>query len=527
VAGNITSKAIKIGRPAPRARLTLLWAFGRIPLVFALLYVLRRPLLDAIEAKFDIVTITLFTIDRASTQLTRAIVVLAAGLLSFAIAKARARLTPRRSYLWAVTLIAVLTAIACKELGGRLRLALATAILIAANWAPLSTLERFGLGPAALDRVIAILPGVAEIFFTSRYLDWLRALLRGERRPGQAEEPRLVPGAIVAALALAVLLPGYKLVRFERAMRLGPDVTLFARGDFNGLAYDARDHRLLATGHGVPRPLGFDANNLAAAPLIADTPSGDPEGFTPAQGFAYDPAHDELYAFNGGQQRLLVFDAATLKLKRSIPAPDISPGDSWIGFDPISNTLTIASEADVQTGYPLVVLDRASGAVVDKRGDEAGNLLINPEAPIIYMSFFRRTGGVIAYDLKARKVLASAPADARMDRMAYDPLHKEVLIASPAEGRIQRFDATTLTPAGAFQTIFGARVIAVDAPRRVILVGSLATGEIALMGLDDRRVKRTWYLGPWLRSIEIAPGQGVAYVSSNGCLYQLRYARGA
>jgi hypothetical protein len=45
------------------------------------------------------------------------------------------------------------------------------------------------------------------------------------------------------------------------------------------------------------------------------------------------------------------------------------------------------------------------------------------------------------------------------------------------------------------------------------------------MGLKDREVKRRWYLGPWLRSIVIAPGTGIAYVSSQKSLYELRYAR--
>ena len=67
------------------------------------------------------------------------------------------------------------------------------------------------------------------------------------------------------------------------------------------------------------------------------------------------------------------------------------------------------------------------------------------------------------------------------------------------------------------------RVIAVDAENDSILVGSLITGRVALIGLADRKVKRFWYLGPWLRSIVIAPGKGIAYVSSEKALYELNY----
>ena len=44
-------------------------------------------------------------------------------------------------------------------------------------------------------------------------------------------------------------------------------------------------------------------------------------------------------------------------------APDISPGDPWLRRCRHSNTLTIASEADVRTGSPFVVFDGPSGAV--------------------------------------------------------------------------------------------------------------------------------------------------------------------
>jgi hypothetical protein len=68
-------------------------------------------------------------------------------------------------------------------------------------------------------------------------------------------------------------------------------------------------------------------------------------------------------------------------------------------------------------------------------------------------------------------------------------------------------------------------VITVDAANDEMLVASLITGRVALMGLKDRKVKQQWYLGPWLRSIVIAPGTGIAYVSSQKSLYELHYAR--
>ncbi|MEY3895044.1 MAG: hypothetical protein RLZZ214_563, partial [Verrucomicrobiota bacterium] len=161
---------------------------------------------------------------------------------------------------------------------------------------------------------------------------------------------------------------------------------------------------------------------------------------------------------------------------------------------------------------------------VDKRDLEAGNLLVHPDKPILYANFFRRHCGVVAYDMAKREIIAEAPADARTDRMAFDPVHQELLMASPSEGRVQCFDALTLAPKGEFKAIPGVRVITVDAANDEMLVASLITGQVALMGLKDREVKRRWYLGPWLRSIVIAPGTGIAYISSQKSLYELHYS---
>jgi len=210
-------------------------------------------------------------------------------------------------------------------------------------------------------------------------------------------------------------------------------------------------------------------------------------------------------------------------LKQTLPVV-VSPGDAWVAYEPFSDTLMLASEADDSKGTPLVVIARATGEIIDKRSEEAGNLLVNPNKPLVYMSFFRRFGGVLAYDTQSRKIVADTATDARMDRMAFDPVNNELLIASPAESRIVHFDPDTLEPKGHFNSIFGVRVIAIDAERDVMLVASLASGEVAMMGLSDRTIKKTWYVGPWLRSIAIAQDRGVAYISSKDGLYELRYA---
>ncbi|MDP3850367.1 MAG: hypothetical protein Q8Q59_07685 [Luteolibacter sp.] len=499
------------------AILGLLWAFGRGLLLLGIAYLLRHPLLDAIEGAFDIVGITEFAIDVAGTPLTRLLLVAGAGIGYFAVARICSRFFPRHGYGLALACALLCTAAFTWKVGGGAAVVVLVTLILAANWAQLADLKRIGIGSRLLSRVIVIPPAVAEVFFVSRYLDWVGSLLRREAGAALAERPRILPGALIAALALAMLIPGDKLARFERAMRSGPDVRVFATGDFNDIAFDAKENRLLATGHGVPRVLGFNVADLSAAPIEADVETGC------AQGFEFDPASGELFIYNGDTRKIVVLDTRTLALKREINAPDISPGDPWIKQCPRSGTLTIASEADEQQGNPFVVFDRASGNVLDKLDLEAGNLLVHPDKPILYANFFRRVCGVVAYDLEKRAILAKTPTDARTDRMAFDPVKRELLMASPVEGRIQCFDALTLAPKGPFKAILGVRVITVDEANDAMFVGSLITGRIALMGLTDRKVKQVWYLGPWLRSIVIAPGTGIAYVSSQKGLYELNY----
>ena len=423
---------------AVRVSPALLWATGRLVLVLAIAYLLRKPLLDAFEAVFDIIQITEFAIDRMATPLTRVTLAVGAAIGYFVTAKACGRLFPRHAYLASLIIAGLITAGLVWKLKGSPLAFAAVMVLLATNWARLSALARVGLGGAGLGRLIAIPPGISEIFLTGRYYDWVRALIRHESAPASNEEPRLAPAAVIAALALAALAPGTKLIRYEQAMRSGPDVRVIATGDFNDIAFDARENRLLATGHGVPRVLAFDAANLTTRPLKSEVNTGA------AQGFAFDPANGELFVYNDTSHEILVINTSNLSLKRKIAAPGIAPGDSWIGLCPISQTLVIASEADERHGDPFMLMDRASGTVLDKRDLEAGNILVNPEKPILYASFFRRVNGLIAYDLQTRQILAKAPSDARVDRMAYDPKRKELLLASPMEGRILSYDSLTL-----------------------------------------------------------------------------------
>jgi len=510
--------AIETSREAAQPRwIALGWTLLRAPLLLALLYLFRAPVLDLIESTVDIVWIAEFAIQVLSTPASRMFLWAGAFAALWAIGWTARRYGGRYGYASAVGAGVVATAAIGEVTGGGLKMAAPALVLLGANWAPLAILARVGLTPPRLNALVAWPPAIAEGLFASRWLGRVQALALG-RAPTLAEQPALWPGAALTAAALAVFALSAPLAPLERALRDGPNVRVFATGNFNGLALDATGTHLFATGHGAPRVLRYATDDLAAPPIEASVETGG------AQGLAYDPAADEVYVFNTDTRDVLVLAGDDLALKRTLPAPELSPGDPWILIEPHSDTITLASEADAQTGSAIVIFDRATGAVRERRVEEAGNLLTHPDAPILYMSFFRRWQGVIAYDLSTRQIVGEGPTDSRMDRLAYDPARDELLATSPVEGRILRFDARTLAPKGAIGAMFGVRVLAVDATRGVVLAGSLATGKVAMIDLATGRMIRDWYLGPWLRSIVVRPDAGVAYVSSQGTLYELRYA---
>ena len=87
-----------------------------------------------------------------------------------------------------------------------------------------------------------------------------------------------------------------------------------------------------------------------------------------------------------------------------------------------------------------------------------------------------------------------------------------------------RFDADSLSPKGYFLAPFGARAIALDERRQLLLCGNIATGYVLIVDLRTQTAVARHYLGPWLRTIALHVESGTAYISSNGALYRLEYA---
>ena len=504
---------------ASRGGLVFVWGLVRLPLLLAALYLLRYQILAGMERFVDIELVTLYVIDVFSTPATRILYFLAVTLLlSLGVAATR-RLRPPAAY---AVLVLVGWGIVAASYWATMRsmpYTLPALLLLATNLAPRDLLRR--LLPEGRVRGLLMLVGigVGEVLFFNSYIRWLLWHATGRARWDRASSRWMwsLPAILIAAGASAMLLKGETVVPLEQAMRMPASVRVLALDDFNWVQVDRAGRYLFATGHGLDHLRRYDLANWSSPPLESDATTGNP------QGFAYDPASEELYVYDESGKNLLYFDAATLRLKRSFELREVSPGDTWITVDDRTDTISIASEADEQRGVPLLLVDRTSGRILDRKNEEAGNVLLAPQKPLLYLSFFRRVRAVKIYDLEQHAIVRERAIGERAERMAMWEGEHELLVTLPMESRVARLDADSLEPKGYFSTLFGVRAIAIDKGRNLLFCGSIASGRIAVVDLATGQQRASYYLGPWLRTIELMPERGIAYVSSNGALYELRY----
>ncbi len=494
-------------------QIRLAWAMFRLPILLGVLFLFKDRILDSVNPAI----FTLLVIEVAGTPLSRIVFFAATVAVLLFICRATRPLGPGRAYMAVLSVAMIAAAVTFHVTGTSVVRAVPGIVLLATNLLPDRMYERILSTVRLRNGFMVAGVGIAEGLFFRQYLNWIAQPWSDKPILPESSFRSVIPGVLLAAGAASVLVSGHELTRIEQALRMTDSAKILAVGDFNWIEFDTSRRHIYITGHGVPKMLRLDVLDPVHGVLEA------PEDTGSAQAFAYDPAADEIYVFNGRTNRLLYLDASTLAVRRSIAMPDLSPGDPWIAVDRATNTITVVSEADAETGVPFVVLDRTTGKVLDRRDLDAGNILLRADESRLYLSFFRRRGQLLAYDLRTLSVVNDVPAPSRVDRMAFLESANEVLLVSPAASRIERYDAATLASKGHIGTIFGVRVLAVDASRGILFCGSLATGEVAVIDLKTHRRLDRFYLGPWLRTILLDPARATAYVSSNGALYELRY----
>lgn len=500
--------------PRRKWRALAIWAALRVPAILILIFLFRDWIVTRLD---DPHYLTVRAIEIVGTPLARVLLFLliaAALMLLYGLAR---KLGELRGYWLTVVLAAAFMLVLFTATGTPRKLAAPVLLLLATNLAPDRLWRLVVPAGRGEDRFMALAAGLAELLFVRRYFAWITELWTGRHHAAPSWWIAALPAILLASALTAVLVRSPHLADIERELRLTPSARIFARGDFNWIELDAKRQHLFVTGHGTRHILRYDLSNLDQAPLQSPVDTGG------AQAFAYEQTANELYVYNSKTRQLLVLDAGSLELKRSFPIAALASGDSWLAADRATSTVTIVSEADQVDGKPFIVVDSSTGQVRDRRDLDSGNILLVPQTSRLYLSFFRRSERLMTYELHTSSISAEVPAPHHADRMAFVERNNELLLAAPAHSQIVRYDAATLARRGEIAAILGVRVLAVDGERNLVLCGSFLTGEIAVIDLASSKILSRVYLGPWLRTIQVDAARGVAYASSNGALYELKY----
>ncbi len=291
----------------------------------------------------------------------------------------------------------------------------------------------------------------------------------------------------------------------------------FASGAYNWVEYDAELHQIFVVGHGTNFLLAFDTEHLNVPPRKS-------EDIGKMQSFAYNPERKEIYAYEATKRQLHYIDAVTLETLRSAPVADLAPGDVWVNWQPNTDSITIASEADYEVGVPFVMIDRESGAVVASIALPLipTNVAFHTEKDVMYFNSFKDTY-LVSWDLKTHEVLQRTETSPNTDRLVYNPETNEVLVASTMEGVILRYDAESLKFKGKINVSIGDRTLALDTERNLLLVGNFINNRIQVIDLNTEQRVNSFYIGPWIRTISLDVENGIAYVSTVRNLFKVKY----
>lgn len=503
---------------------TIVWGLLRLPLLGLGLYLYRFQVAAWIESAFDLWRVMDAAVYLASTFSTRLLVYAALALaLGFWVWLAGKSAIPAgMRHMLAMTAafagIYLSFAYVFKTTDPLARSAAVT-ILLAANTMPHGWFPKRAASGGMMNLVCLAGIGWVEAFFPQMYFLWLADQFRASESVKKWSWLAGIAAAPLLGVFVFVPFDNQRLLTLGEKLHASPSVEKFAQGDFNWLELNAEHGLLYAVGRGTNHLLAFDVNRLDQPPRRSREDIGK------TQSFAFNPLRGELYVYKAETAELVYLDALTLETLRSTPVPDLSPGDVWVNWQSGTDTITIASEADLETGTPFFVIDRASGAILAALPLPwiPTNVAFHTKEPIIYFNSFKDTY-LAAWDLREHRMTAQTETSPRTDRLVYSPAASEVLVASPLEGAILRYDAGTLEFKGRIKTRLGDRTLSIDSQRNLLLVGNFINNQMQVLDLDTFKVVNRFYIGPWIRTIALDMERGIAYVSTARNLFKVEYA---
>jgi DNA-binding beta-propeller fold protein YncE len=500
------------------------WAVLRLPLLALILYFLRAPLLQIYESSVGLLGRMDFFVFIASAFSTRLLLSVAAMLalgFGFRLADLLPLSTASKYFvkLAGAGLGIFLTFQFAFQVSNAFLQTTALVFFLALNSLPYEWVFARTKPGFAADLLFLAGVGLAEGLTPQAYILWL---MNHSRAGETAKKWVWMSGVVIASfywLFLLVPADNSRVFTLSETLHANPAVEKFSTGNYNWIELNPQHGLLYAVGRGTNFLLAFDLNHLDAPPRRSKLDIGK------TQSFAFNPDRQEIYVYQAWTQELLYFDALTLETFKSVPVPDLSPGDIWLQWDRLTDTLVLSSEADAFIGTPLYLFDRESGDILATLPFPVfpTNLTLHPSKPTLYFNSFRDVY-FAAWDMQTYEITRQVTLPPRTDRLIVSEKTNEVWVASPLDGEILRHDADTLAYTGSIETTLGDRTMTLDPERNLLLVGNFMNNRLTVMNLETRKTVARYSLGPWIRTIALDVENGTAYVSTLRGLFRVEYA---
>lgn len=371
--------------------------------------------------------------------------------------------------------------------------------------------------------------GAVEAFFPQSYWLWLAGQFQVR---DSIKRWSWFGGVLAASLVWVFILVPFdnqRVLTLGERLHANSSVEKIAGGDTNWIEFNAEHGLLYVVGRSTNFLLAYNVNDLGAPPLRS-------KDIGKTQSFAYNPDKQELYVYKAETGELIYLNALTLETLRTIPVPApstlltvadqrLSPGDVWLQWHRLTDTIVLSSEADVKIGTPLYLFNRESGdvlATMPLPTIPTAHLVFHPSQPRMYFNSFRDPY-LAMWDMENYQIAKQVQISPRTDRMIFSVTDNEVWIASPLDGAVLRYDAETLEFKGKIKTSLGDRTLTIDPQRNLMLVGNFINNKVQVIDLTTYEVVNSFYLGPWIRTIALDVENGVAYVSTIRNLFKIIY----
>lgn len=507
-----------------RRGVVLAWVVLRLPLLGLAAFLFRVQLAEFIEQAFGLGQAVETAVYFASTFSTRMWLFAAGALMLTSIILAAGKLRIAEGIRYVLVLVIAFSGILISfvllfKAPDSLLRAFVVTLLLAVNILPYEWLAGRAASSGGFRWGVVAGVGVVEAFFPQAYWLWLAGQIQARE---SIKRWSWMGGVLSAALVWMFILVPFnnpRMLTLGERLHANPAVQKIAEGDTNWIELNAGHGLLYVVGRSTNFLLAYDINDLGAPPLRS-------EDIGKTQSFAYNPDRQELYAYKAETRELVFLNALTLETLRAIPVPDLSPGDMWVQWHRLTDTIVLSSEADVEIGTPLYLFDRESGDVLATMPlpvIPTAHLVFHPSLPRMYFNSFREPYFAV-WDMENYQVANQVQISPRTDRMIFSAADNEVWIASPLDGAVLRYDADTLGYMGSINTSFGDRTLTLDHKRNLLLVGNFINNRLTVIDLTSNKPVARYYLGPWLRTIAIDSEDGVAYVSTVRSLFKVKYA---